>query len=296
MRSKRKLLLQILFSLVTALPLLAGGVFTDRFPSARFSAMGGSGVAVANDVWAAFYNPAGLSRVNAFQVGSSYNRLFNAPFLNNIFASTTIPLPTRYGTVGIGVEYFGVNYNGQNLSGEYAARFSHGFYLLKDIHTSLAIGYSVNVLHWSLGNSPQFGNLGSATTLGLDVGLLASVYNRTYIGVALTNINTPQIGAVTPVDLPQRVVAGIAYEPYEGVVTSVDLNREVGSDVTQMWGGAEFTPISFLKIRLGVARNPNRFSAGFGIQSRFFQLDYALITHGDLGESHMLNITIWKKQ
>ncbi len=285
-----------ILSLLLATPLLAGGVFTDRYPSARFAAMGGSGIAVSNDVWAPFYNPAGLSRLQNWEVGSAYSRMFSARFISNIFGAAALPLSSRYGTIGVGIEYFGVNYNGQNISGETTARISHGFYLLKDIHSSLAVGYSLNIYHWSLGNSPTLGNLGSATTLGLDVGLLATVYGRTSIGVTITNVNTPQVGALTPVDLPQRVIAGIAYEPYEGVVTSVDLNRQIGSDETQMWAGGEISPTSFLKIRLGATRNPNRFTAGFGIHYRYFQLDYALITHSELGQSHMLNIIVWKKK
>jgi len=287
---------QVMLTLLLAGTVLAGGLFTDRYPSARFAAMGGSGVAVSNDVWAPFYNPAGLSRLRTWQVGSAYSRLFSANFISNIFGAAALPLPTRYGAVGVGMEYFGVDYDGQNISGEYTARLSHGFYLLKDIHSSLAVGYSLNIYHWALGNSPRFGNLGSATTVGVDVGLLANVYGRTSVGVMLTNINTPQMGALTPVDLPQRIVAGIAYEPYEGVVTSLDLNRQIGSDVTQMWAGGEFSPASFLKIRLGATRNPNRFTAGFGIHYRYFQLDYALITHSELGTSHMLNIIVWKTQ
>jgi len=80
------------------------------------------------------------------------------------------------------------------------------------------------------------------------------------------------------------------------VVTTLDLNRQIGSDVTEMWAGGEFSPTSFLKIRLGATRNPNRFTAGFGIRYHYFQLDYALATHSELGLSHMLTIMVWKKQ
>ncbi len=290
--SKFTLLMALLFSS----NLLAGGLFTDRYPSARFSAMGGSGVAISNDAWATFYNPAGLSQLHFWQAGSAYNRLFNARFLTNIFGTAAFPIAQRWGTIAVGLEYFGVNYEGQSISGEYTLRFSHGFYLLKDIHSSLAIGYTLNIFHWKLGTSPLYGNLGSATTLGMDLGFLATIYGRTSVGITVTNINTPQLGAVTSVDLPQRVVAGIAYQPYEGVVTTLDLNRQIGSDVTEMWAGGEFSPTSFLKIRLGATRNPNRFTAGFGIRYHYFQLDYAMATHSELGLSHMLTIMVWKKQ
>ncbi len=267
---------------------LHAGLFNDRFPSARFSAMGGSGVAVANDVWAAFYNPAGLSRVEHLRVGSSYLRLFNAPFFTSIFGATAYPLAKNFGTVSLGFEYFGVNYEGNQISGEYTIQLSHGFFLLKDIHSSLAIGYSVKGYYWALGRSLEYGNLGSAATLGLDVGLQAAIYGRTYIGVYLMNVNTPKIGAYTKFDLPQRVVVGMAYEPYDGVVTSLDLNRVIGTDHVQVWGGAEFNLFRNLFLRFGGTTNPNRFSFGIGLYVAQIRLDYALITHNELGETHQI--------
>jgi hypothetical protein len=268
------------------------GLFDDRYPSARATAMGGSGVAVANDLWAAYYNPAGLPQLEKVSIGTSYLRLFNVSFLSNFFGVVNYPLPGKYGTASVNFQYFGVNYKDQNLSGEYTFAFSHGFYLLKDIHSSLSFGYSVKGYHWSLGESLEWGSLGSATTFGLDVGLLASIYTRTFIGVYLLNINTPQIGAYTKHDLPQRVVVGLAYQPYDGVTTSIDFNRTIGRGEMQVWGGAEFRILSRLDLRFGATTNPNRFSAGLGLHIAQFILDYALLTHSELGESHQIGLGI----
>ena len=273
----------------------AAGIFTDRYPSARLAAMGGSGVAIVNDAWAAFYNPAGLSRLNGQIVSTAYSRLFNVHFLKNFFGAAATPLPAHFGNIAVGFEYFGVDFQGKNISGEYTLALSHGFYLLKDIHSSLAVGYSLKILHWTLGASPQFGELGSASTLGIDLGFQASVYQRTYVGFAITNINTPQIGKYTKYDLPQRIIVGLAYQPYEGVTTSLDFHRIVGSQHTQVWGGTEFQIIPHLTLRFGATTHPNRFTAGAGIRYRFFQLDYAFITHNELGDSHLINVTVWKK-
>ncbi len=277
--------------LVFSLSSLAfAGLFDDRYPSPRFTAMGGAGVAVANDVWASYYNPAGLSRLPRPAVATSYNRLFSASFLQNFFGAVAYPISPRYGTVSVSVQYFGVDYQGKNLSGEYTLAVSHGFYLLKDIHSSLAIGYSLKGYHWSLGESQVWGNLGSATTLGVDVGLLASLYGRTYLGVYFLNINTPRLGAYTKHDLPQRVVVGLAYQPYDGVTTSLDFNRTIGVGEMQLWGGAEFRVFRSLFLRFGGTTNPNRFSAGLGLKFAQFTFDYALLTHGELGNTHQMGI------
>jgi hypothetical protein len=254
--------------------------------------MGGSGVAVANDVWASYYNPAGLAQLDRISVGTSYLRLFNVSFLSNFFGAVNYPLPGKYGSASFNFQYFGVNYKDENLSGEYTLSFSHGFYLLKDIHSSLSFGYSLKAYHWSLGESLEWGDLGSATTLGIDVGLLASIYTRTFLGVYLLNINNPQIGAYSQHDLPQRVVVGLSYQPYDGVTTSLDFNRTIGRGEMQLWGGAEFNIFSSLDLRFGATTNPNRLSAGLGLYIAQFRVDYALLTHSELGETHQFGFII----
>lgn len=272
--------------------LLQASLFDDRYPSARSSAMGGSGAAVANDVWAAYYNPAGLSQLSRPVIGTSYLRLYNVSFFSNFFGAAAYPLPGKYGTASVTFQYFGVNYKDKNISGEYTMALSHGFYLLKDIHSSLSFGYSLKAYNWSLGESLEWGDLGSATTFGLDIGLLASIYTRTYMGVYILNINSPQIGAYSKHDLPQRVVVGLAYKPYDGVTTSLDFNRTIGVGQMQLWGGAEFAILSNLSIRMGATTNPNRFSAGLGLHFAQFFLDYALLTHAELGETHEVGLSV----
>lgn len=282
----------LLFYLLCGFDISQAGLFDDRYPSARATAMGGSAVAVANDVWAAYYNPAGLAQINQIEVGTSYLRLFNVSFFSNFFGSAVYPLPRKYGTASWSFQYFGVNYKNENISGEYTVSFSHGVYLLKDIHSSLALGYSLKAYHWTLGESLEWGNLGHSTSFGIDVGLLASVYTRTYLGVYFLNLNNPQIGAYTKHDLPQRIVVGLSYQPYDGVTTSLDFNRLIGVGDMQLWGGAEFQVLSNLDLRFGATTNPNRFSAGLGIQVAQFVLDYALLTHSELGETHQIGLMI----
>jgi hypothetical protein len=286
----KKNLILIFIALMT-LHLFAG-LFDDRFPDPKVTAMGGAGTAVTNDVWAPYYNPANLGSMDRIEIGTSYLRLFNLSFFKNFFGAVAYPLPQKYGTASFSVQYFGVEYKGENLNGEYTFALSHGFYLLRDIHSSLAAGYSFKAYHWDLGESLQFGDLGSSTTLGIDVGLQASIYSRTYLGVYFLNINAPQVGAITKHDLPQRVVIGLAYQPYDGVTTSLDFNRLIGAEDMQLLGGAEFNVFRYLFLRFGGTTNPSRFSAGLGIEYAQFQIDYALMTHNELGETHQFGLIV----
>jgi hypothetical protein len=290
MREKLTAFVMLLLAVAT-LPLqVYGGLFDDRFPSARIAGMGGAGVAAENTVWAAYYNPAGLSRLQNPQLGASYIRLYNMKFFKNFFGAAAYPLPKRYGTLSVNFQYFGVDYEGENLSGEYTFAVSHGFYLLKDINSSLAFGYSLKGYHWNLGTSVEGAELGSTSTFGIDVGLQASVYSRTYIGVYVLNINSPQVGQFTKYDLPRRVVAGIAYQPYDGVTTSLDFNHLIGYRETEVWGGAEFNVFKYIFLRFGGTTNPNRFSAGVGLRVSNLMIDYGMRTHSELGETHSMGL------
>ncbi len=291
-----------LFILIILTNFSAAGLFDDRYPSARALGMGGAMVAVANDVWAGYYNPAGLADVQNYYVASSYNMPFGYSFFRNYFIAGTAELPENYGAVSISFQDFGVNYLGNEMSTEYTAAISHGFYLMKDIHSSLSFGYNLKLYHWKLGESVGTWNesdgvylndgleLGSASTFGIDIGAQASLYGRTFIGVYLININAPTIGANTKHDLPQRIVIGAAYKPQNGVTTSLTFNKTVGFD-TQVEGGFEFQIMEFFALRLGVGTNPNRFSGGIGINYERIQFDYALRTHPVLSETHLFGLS-----
>ncbi len=275
--------LAILFILTSNL--FAGGAFDDRYPSARATGMSNSFVAVANDVWAAYYNPAGLSNIDNYQTGISYQKPFSLSFFQSIFASAVIPISKEYGSVGIAVESFGVKYKGNTLNQEYVAALSHGFFLLNDIHTSLSIGYNLKYYHMDLGESIGGIDLGSGGTFGLDLGIQASIYNRTYLGMYVYNLNSPTLGVNTAHELPRRIVIGAAYMPYTGLTTAISMNKALGFD-TQFEGGFEFELLEMLALRFGASTNPNRFTAGLGIEFEALQFDYGFRSHPVLSETH----------
>ena len=269
---------------------LSAGVFDDRFPSAKYVGMGGSGVAMADDVWASYYNPAGLSRLSGPQIGSSYVRLFNQSFLQNAFGAAAYPISPKYGSASLSFQYFGTSHESQNLSGEYTLAFSHGFHLLKDINSSLAFGYSLKAYYLDYATSISGIELGNATTFGVDIGFQASVYNRTTIGFYALNVNSPSVGVDAKRNLPQRVVAGVAYQPYDGVTTSLDMSRTVGVGEMEFWAGTDFRLFNYLSIRFGGTTNPNRYSLGIGLNIHQLNFDYGLRTHSELGETHQVGL------
>ncbi|MEJ2543829.1 MAG: hypothetical protein P8Y99_07150 [Calditrichaceae bacterium] len=278
-------LIFLIMILILLMGIVHAGVFDDRYPSARATAMSNAYVAVANDVWAGYSNPAGLAGLRQYEFGFAIQRPYNMKFFRNGFLGVSIPLPQKYGTVGLLAETFYVDYNGNQLSVENTIGLSHGFYLLNDIHSSLSIGYNLKYYYWDLGESVGGLELGSAGTFGVDLGLQASIYRRTQVGVYVYNINGPTIGSEVAHDLPKRIVIGAAYKPYTGLTTSLAIEKNIGFD-TQVMGGFEFFLVDWLAIRAGASTNPSRFSAGFGLQYSGFRLDYSFQTHDVLSETH----------
>ncbi|RMF58395.1 MAG: hypothetical protein D6748_08800, partial [Calditrichaeota bacterium] len=133
-------------------------------------------------------------------------------------------------------------------------------------------------------------NLGSSITPGIDVGLQASVWGRTFVGIYFLNLNAPSVGAFEKHELPQRVVAGVAYQPYDGVTTTLDFNRLIGIGENEIWGGAEFKVFNMLFLRFGGTTNPNRFTFGVGFEINQLNVDYGMRTHSELGETHQFEV------
>ena len=269
---------------------LQAGVFDARYPSARATGMNDAFVAVANDVWASYYNPAGLARIDNYQVASAVQRPFNQTFFSNAFVGAAVPINNRYGNMSISFETYGVHYDGQDLSSEMTTSFSHGFYLLNDVHSSLSVGYSLKHYYWDLGESVSGIELGSAGTFGMDVGLQASLYERTFVGVYVYNINAPTLGSETKRELPQRLVIGAAYRPVSGLLTSIAFDKTLGFDM-QIHGGMEYYPVQWLALRVGAGTDPNRFSAGLGLNYKGAHLDYSFMTHPVLPETHKFGLS-----
>lgn len=280
---------------IIIIPYMANAqLFSWQYPSPRVTASGGAMTATIDDQWAAYYNPAGLSQLEKKSVGLSYFNLYNLSFLKAIFLSVAIPVNETIGSFSLSYSHFGVNYQNEDINSETSVMISYGRYIFKDFNSSLAFGMNARLYRWDLGSSLQFGDLGSANALAFDVGFQASLYRRTWFGAYLTNVNSPSFGKNTKYELPKKIVVGVAYKPYSGVTTSFDINKDFESLETQYWGGVEFVINQYFVLRTGTKINPNQFTFGFGIHYKNLKVDYALLTHPELNETHQFGVVfVW---
>ncbi len=274
------------------MPVAAGasGVFDNLILTPRARALGGAFVALSNDETAVFTNPAGLAEQSTIGVYGSYVDLFGYPFFD--LGSVSAVVPTSYGTFGIGGRVFKVEYNDVELETEYTMSVSHGFSLMEDIHSSLAFGYTANLYGLSFDADSVSGeDLGSANAVGFDVGVLGTLRGRTRFGVFMKNINNPKLGETDVEDLPQWFTAGVAYSPYGGVQTSLELQKQDDEDLRACFG-VESEVTDFLTVRAGLQNNPNRLSAGFGARWQMVRVDYSYTSHATLPGSHHFGLGV----
>jgi len=264
-------------------------------PYPRSTAIGGGYAGIADDPGSAFFNPAGLARIEGIEASLSYQRPYGLSFFDDFAGSIALPL-NRYGTSALSVQDFSVSYQGYDLSTERVVGLSHAITLHQDIHSSIAMGATAKWLYWKLGDSvPDAAgspvSLGSASAFGLDVGVQVSLWQRTRVGAALVNLNSPTLGDPTPHDLPQIFRAGISYEPVPTIATVIGAERILGKPV-EFSAGSEAWIFPELALRVGITSDPNRLTAGVGIRIRHLQLDYAYLTHPQLPGTHQVSIGV----
>ncbi len=104
------------------------------------------------------------------------------------------------------------------------------------------------------------------------------------------NVNAPKIGRDEE-ELPRRLHAGLAYEPYAGVMTVFELESLHGED-PQWHGGMELAVVEGFVLRAGLITKPNKLTAGFGYQFGGAALSYGFSTGGGvLDSSHQFGLS-----
>ncbi len=280
-----------IFLCLFLLPVLAFGqlISNPNPPVVAAQGVAGAFTAAATGAEAVYWNPAGLAYGKGVEGRFAYQQPWGLNFLSHLSAVGYTPLSKRAGGLAISLQTLMTRDGGSTLSNESEVAVSHGLLLQEDIHSSLAFGYSLKLISYSLGESVTGEDLGSSSTFGVDVGATAQLWDRFRLGGALKNINHPQLGSDSKRDLPRIFSTGVAYTPYYGVRVTFDLERELEREA-QFKGGVNAMIAKPLDLRFGVITNPNSFSAGFGFHWRELVVDYAFIYHPVLQPSHLVGI------
>lgn len=265
-------------------------------PNPRSLARGQALTAVADDAWAYYYNPAILPHLDMFHGGVSTVRPHGLSFNRQTTLALAMPLRGKLGGVAVGWRHYAVENGNVDLSTENTLSFAHGFKLFDDASTTAAIGWTVNLYHASfaptIGSGGGVGGIdpGADWTVGLDVGGVVTVYDRTWVGFFTRNLNSPEIG-VDGEELQRIVSFGLGYQPYPGVVTAFDIRNGLGEKV-RIHGGLEFEIVPEFELRFGLETEPSKVTGGFGVNFPYVSVDYGFSSGGGvLNATHQFGLT-----
>jgi len=279
-------------------------VFSENpFGSANAAASGGSAQAVQNDVWSFTQNPAGYAGLQALSAAVGNFSPSGQSFSQWTSFAAAGPLSQTWGALAVHGEQSGISYGGRSYGSESSVGLSHGFYLQKDLRSSLRFGYSLNYYTVDYGQSAGLSgdgrdgmDLGSGSVLGINAGLQASLRDRSWLGVTIRNINSPLLGSSgSASNLPRRITASLAYQPYYGLISSLSLDKGMDSEM-QYRAGISYDPKPWLTLRSGVVTYPSQLTLGAGLRWAAFQLDYAWISHPVLTPTHMFSLSIQRER
>jgi len=276
---------------LASLVLLAGVsvayVFDSMDVSSKARGMGGAWVASVDDATAMFYNPSALALVGSPDVYASYLKPNSQDFESLTFLAFSIPVGSNH-AIGLSYRDFGVEYKDKKLLGESTLSLAYGLCLMKDIHSELYLGGTFNLYSLEFGSTGTM-DLGEETTLGVDLGFLGILRQRTRLGFLVKNINEPSVGKGAGEPLPQWISAGVAYEPYYGVVTELDI-RSLRGEKTEIHMGMQFAVTEFLGFRVGLQTNPNSLTGGITAGVEPLEIDYSYSSHSVLPGTHHVAI------
>jgi hypothetical protein len=267
--------------ILAALGLSAGpasALFDDTVINPRARAMGEASVSVTDGAYAAFTNAGQLARIDGGSVATSYVQPFGLDFTDFLYVGASIPIHEKYGNLGVGMSHFKVDYQDVSLEKETQFTVAHGFNLYNDIHSRVDFGYAFSLYSAEFAESVSGLDPGNAMAVGFDLGMAITVHRRTHVGFQIKNINNPMIG-LDQEELRQRLVAGVSYEPYDGVTTSFEFNNQLGEDLNYR-GGLEMTVVEGFALRAGVVTGPNKLTGGFGYTYDNIGVNYGFSTGG----------------
>ncbi len=274
------------------LPIACHSAFLDPGYGARPVAMGGAFTAVGGDSNSMLYNPAGIASVEDMELNYMYSQLFTGLDTVNLglgYAAIAYPCGEKYGTWGVSW----ANLSSQDQYSEDTFALSYARSVLRG---KLDIGANVKYLthKYTLDErtvgDPVFANGSSKGAVSLDLGAQSKVpffWNRDLaLGLAISDVNTPDVGLQSVDKVPMQVRVGAACDITEDILAALDVTYRMQDwgDTSQKLnvhaGGEVWFLNGLLAARAGA--NLNEVAAGFGfapilLKSCDLQLDYSFV-------------------
>jgi len=290
MITKKTLIFLIFISFTILMPAKEyASRFMDMGAGAKAAGMGMSGVAIADDAYATYWNPAGLMNLNKMDINASYSTFFG--IINRKIINYAHP----FGDGVLGIDYISTwvddikntTYT-DNRPLDVGASFMYTasvFILskagkLSDIYKfhNMDLFYGISIKLMGEGFSEKEGGSG----IGLDIGLQGQYASWLKWGINFQNIAKTSFEWDTPsktVELiPTIIKTGIAWQVFPRIAYILDLDFQEGQHPKYHTGFEYKLVNTFMKniaytLRAGLDNSNVTF--GLGLNCNNFKLDYA---------------------
>lgn len=298
------------------------GEFISIGVGGRALGMGGAFVAVANDVTAGYWNPAGLSRLDYPEVALMHDERFGN-LINYDYGAVAIPLGPKgslgFSLIRLGIDGIpdtrnalidnngnGVFDNADRLDYNKITYFSSAdwaFYFTYSKRQSEVFSYGANLklIRRELGAN-------SATGIGFDVGVWFHPTERWFLGANFQDVTTTLIAWDTGTNelISPTMKVGSAYRiDFLGgrFTPAIDFdvrfeNRQFASTAhlgpasLDLHSGLEFDFRNLVAVRLGYS-DIKQLTLGAGVHLPKLDIDYSFMkfdTQGQLGNTHRISL------
>jgi hypothetical protein len=303
------------------------GEFLSIGVGGRALGLGGAYTALANDVTAGYWNPAGLSHILYPQVTLMHDERF-AGLINYDYGAVAMPLGVNaslaISAIRLGVDNIpntrdaGIDANGnplpsgslENFSGNYdeskityfnSADWAIYFSYAKKINEQFSYGANVKLIRREIGTA-------SATGLGFDIAAQYMLSDKFALGANIQDVTTTLVAWSTGTNelISPTLKLGSAYfiDAWGGRFApafDIDLrfenrrsasNMHIGKLSADFHGGLEYDVQSILAIRAGYS-DIGSLNVGTGIHLPKFDIDYTFSKFNaadQLGNTHRISL------
>jgi hypothetical protein len=265
--------------------------------------MGAAYTALANDAYAATWNPSGLGFLYSTQFSGQHLSYLDSLHYEYLSFAVPLPRPSSCSSVvdcpgsalGGSVQYLGTgDIEGRDASGNLTGDFSSYYvsYNLaygRTVNDKLSLGLTGKMIRAKLDDV-------TASAYAADLGGMYRLRNNLTLAATLTNVGS-QLKFLNEGDsLPLAFHIGAAYRPTSHwLITSEGVYRKTG--LASFHLGGEWRPLAMLGIRAGYRTDTLKelsalagFSAGIGVLVWGQELSYAWLPYGDLGNTHYISL------
>ena len=254
--------------------LISFSAYSQYKPGAKQIALSNSDVALSDDVFSLFNNPAGLAQLDRREIGLFYSP---APFGLSQLSNTFICYnePAAFGSFGIGGMTYGFDlYRESKIVLGFAHNFDNKFFA----------GTSINY------QTVAIKNYGKDGVFFINLGGLAYITDKLRLGFSVYNINRAGFGDEDD-QIPMVIKTGISFDALNELVINFAIEKDLHYNPSVQFG-INYDIIEYLSLRSGFSNEPSRYTAGIGVNYTIFSLDYAFFTHNDLGLTHQAGLII----